>query len=161
MGFWPRAIAGGTITIDHTEFAANGKGDGYTHNIYVGKIGTLQITNSYIHDAVVGHEIKSRADNTIILNNRIIDGNWHGELQHRSPQWRGGNDPEQYYSAGTEFAERDDHQLRGRDLDAVRQLPASYQRQHDHQSEDLALALWASTITHPLSRKSRAITSLD
>ena len=74
-GILAAAVAGGTITIDHTEFAANGKGDGYTHNVYVGQIGTLTISNSYIHDAVVGHEIKSRADNTIILNNRIVDGN--------------------------------------------------------------------------------------
>jgi hypothetical protein len=64
----------GSITINNTEFAHNGVGDGYTHNIYVGQVGTLTIRNSYIHDAVVGHEIKSRAFNTIITNNHIIDG---------------------------------------------------------------------------------------
>src|SRR4030095_452283 len=41
----------------------------------VGQIATFQITKSYIHDAVVGHEIKSRAVNNIIVNNRIVDGN--------------------------------------------------------------------------------------
>src|SRR4030095_8859326 len=40
----------------------------------VGQIATFQITKSYIHDAVVGHEIKSRAVNNIITNNRIVDG---------------------------------------------------------------------------------------
>ncbi len=65
----------GKITIDHSEFAFNGTGDGLTHNIYVGRIATFSITNSYIHDAVVGHEIKSRAETTIIQNNRIVDGN--------------------------------------------------------------------------------------
>ena len=44
------------------------------HNIYIGKIASLTITNSYIHDAIVGHEIKSRAAITTIENNRIVDG---------------------------------------------------------------------------------------
>ena len=64
----------GSITINHSEFSKNGTGDGQTHNIYVGQVGTLTITNSYIHDAVVGHEIKSRALKTVIENNRITDG---------------------------------------------------------------------------------------
>ncbi len=63
----------GTVTVINSEFAHNGAGDGQTHNIYVGEIGTLQIENSYFHDAIVGHEIKSRADNTIIENTRIFD----------------------------------------------------------------------------------------
>jgi Ca2+-binding RTX toxin-like protein len=74
-GILSGAVPGGSITIDHSEFAYNGAGDGYTHNIYVGKIATLSISNSYIHDAVAGHEIKSRALVTIIENNRIVDGN--------------------------------------------------------------------------------------
>src|SRR6185312_2675679 len=65
--------ATGTITVNNTEFAHNGTGDGKTHNIYVGKIAQLTINNSYFHDAVVGHEIKSRALNTIIQNSRIFD----------------------------------------------------------------------------------------
>jgi hypothetical protein len=66
--------ATGTITVNNTEFAHNGTGDGKTHNIYVGKIAQLTINNSYFHDAVVGHEIKSRAATTIIQNSRIFDG---------------------------------------------------------------------------------------
>jgi hypothetical protein len=66
--------ASGMITINNTEFAHNGTGDGKTHNIYVGKIAKLTINNSYFHDAVVGHEIKSRAATTIIQNSRIFDG---------------------------------------------------------------------------------------
>ena len=42
----------GSITINHSKFSKNGTGDGQTHNIYVGQVGTLTITNSYIHDAV-------------------------------------------------------------------------------------------------------------
>jgi hypothetical protein len=63
----------GTISIDGSEFAFNGDGSGYTHGIYVNHIGTLSVTNSYIHDTTEGHEIKSRAENTIISGNRIFD----------------------------------------------------------------------------------------
>ena len=64
----------GTLTINDSEFADNSTGDGFTHNLYVGEVGTLTITNSLFTGANGGHEIKSRADNTIIENNRIIDG---------------------------------------------------------------------------------------
>ena len=64
----------GSITIENSEFANNGTGDGLTHNIYVGDIGSLTIDDSYIHGAVVGHEVKSRAQQTTITNSRIQDG---------------------------------------------------------------------------------------
>src|SRR4030095_1075269 len=62
-----------TLTIDNCEFDHNGDGSGFTHNLYVGAIASLTITDSYFHDAVVGHEIKSRAFNTTITNSRIQD----------------------------------------------------------------------------------------
>ena len=65
----------GSITIDHSEFGFNGSGTGQTHNLYVGMIGSLSITNSYFHDAKVGHEIKSRAEVNTIENNRIFANN--------------------------------------------------------------------------------------
>ena len=65
----------GTITIDNSEFSFNGNGEGNTHNIYVNDIALVTITNSYFHDADVGHEIKSRAQDTVIENNRIFDNN--------------------------------------------------------------------------------------
>lgn len=65
---------GAAIAITRSEFDHNGSGDGLTHNLYVGQIGTLTIDGSYFHDANVGHEIKSRADTTIITNTRIQDG---------------------------------------------------------------------------------------
>lgn len=73
-GILANPVAGGAITIRDSEFAHNGAGDGYTHNIYVGAIASLTIENSYIHDARVGHEIKSRAETTAITGSRIIDG---------------------------------------------------------------------------------------
>jgi hypothetical protein len=65
----------GSISINNSEFAYNGAGDGYTHNLYVNDVANLTITNSYFHDANVGHEIKSRAENTTITGSRIFDNN--------------------------------------------------------------------------------------
>jgi hypothetical protein len=65
----------GTLTINNSEFAYNGTGDGQTHNLYAGKLASLTINNSYFHDAIEGHEIKSRALNTTITNSRIYDLN--------------------------------------------------------------------------------------
>lgn len=73
-GLLAAASPTGTITINNSEFADNGAGDGFTHNLYVGQIATLTINDSLFTGAVVGHEIKSRADTTIIENSRIIDG---------------------------------------------------------------------------------------
>ncbi len=68
----------GTITITDSEFAHNGDkrgpGLGYTHNLYVGAIATLDIENSYFHAANYGHEIKSRAAVTVVNNTRVVDG---------------------------------------------------------------------------------------
>ena len=66
--------ASGSITVNNSEFAHNGTGDGKTHNLYVGKIAKLTINNSYFHDAVAGHEIKSRAATSTIQNSRIFEG---------------------------------------------------------------------------------------
>lgn len=64
-----------TITIDDSEFGFNGTVSGQAHNLYVGQIASATITDSYFHDASVGHEIKSRAQTTVITNNRIQDQN--------------------------------------------------------------------------------------
>jgi Ca2+-binding RTX toxin-like protein len=72
-GILGSAVPGGKITIDNSEFARNGYGDGLSHNIYVSQIDNLTVTDSYFHDAVVGHEIKSRAAVTVIDHNRIFN----------------------------------------------------------------------------------------
>ena len=63
----------GSITIDHSDFGFNGGGTGNTHDIYIGAINKFTLTNCYIHDANQGHEVKSRAANNVITNNRIFD----------------------------------------------------------------------------------------
>lgn len=72
-GLLGAASATGSISIDNTEFWNNGSGDGYTHNLYVGDIARLTVTDSFFHSANVGHEIKSRARENTIVNNRIYD----------------------------------------------------------------------------------------
>ena len=71
----PFVAGAGSITINNSESGFNGTGTGQTHNIYVGMIGLLTITNSYIHDADAGMEIQSRAENNTIEDNRIFDNN--------------------------------------------------------------------------------------
>ena len=61
------------IVVDHSEFAANGNGDGYTHNIYVGNVRSFTLRGSYSHHARVGHNVKSRAPTNYILYNRLMD----------------------------------------------------------------------------------------
>ncbi len=61
------------ILIERSEFARNGFGDGYSHNIYVGTIARFTLQFSYSHHAHIGHQVKSRARENHILFNRIMD----------------------------------------------------------------------------------------
>ena len=74
-GILGAADATGSITIQNSEIDHNGTSAGNTHNIYIGDIANFTLTNSYVHDANVGHEVKSRAENNTITNNRIEDNN--------------------------------------------------------------------------------------
>ena len=111
-GILGAANPSGKITIDHSEFARNGDGSGLGHNIYIGKIASLTVTNSYIHDAIVGHEIKSRAAITTITNNRIVDGTGSASYSIDLPNGGVAVVKNNRYSAGSQFSEQDDHQLR-------------------------------------------------
>lgn len=88
-GLLAAADAQGTITIKSSEFGHNGNGNGLTHNIYVGAIKQLTIQDSYIHDAVVGHEVKSRALNTAITGSPIQNNAGNASYEIDLPQ--GGN----------------------------------------------------------------------
>ena len=85
----PSVRGTGSVTIKNSEFAHNGTGDGQAHNIYVGFVHDFTITDSYTHDAYVGHELKSRALNNTIVNNRIDDGNGNSSYSIDLPS--GGN----------------------------------------------------------------------
>ena len=52
-GILTDSSATSTITIESSEFARNGFGDGYTHNIYVGQVGKLVVRWSWFHEAKI------------------------------------------------------------------------------------------------------------
>ncbi|MBK6551846.1 MAG: T9SS type A sorting domain-containing protein [Flavobacteriales bacterium] len=59
------------ITIEHCEFAHNGFGDGFSHNLYINYTDTLWFRYNYSHQTNVGHELKSRANVNFIEYNRF------------------------------------------------------------------------------------------
>ena len=59
------------VVIENTEFSDNGRGTGYTHNLYIGNINSLIFRGSYSHDANVGHNLKSRARTNTIVYSRF------------------------------------------------------------------------------------------
>jgi hypothetical protein len=63
----------GDILVEYSEFNQNGFGDGQSHNLYIGKVNKLTFRYNYSHHAYIGHNLKSRAKENIILYNRIMD----------------------------------------------------------------------------------------
>ena len=60
-----------TIVIEHSEFGHNGYGDGQSHNLYIGNAKSLIFRYNYSHDAIIGHDLKSRAMYNMIAYNRF------------------------------------------------------------------------------------------
>jgi len=74
MGLLTNHDVESTITVEFSEFAANGVEDErFHHNIYVGRIGHFVLRHSYSHGAIRGHLVKSRAKRSEILFNRLED----------------------------------------------------------------------------------------
>ena len=69
----PATANTGVILIEKSEFAANGAGDGFSHNMYIGNFAEFTLKDSYSHAAKVGHLFKSRAYVTFVLYNRLTD----------------------------------------------------------------------------------------
>jgi hypothetical protein len=65
--------AAARLEIEGSEFGYNGDGEGLSHHVYVGSIGSFRVTGSYFHHGNVGHLIKSRAALNEIQYNRITD----------------------------------------------------------------------------------------
>ncbi|HSE92305.1 MAG TPA: right-handed parallel beta-helix repeat-containing protein, partial [Methylomirabilota bacterium] len=59
--------------IEESEFAANGAGDGRSHNIYIVAVRRFVLRGSDVHHARTGHNVKSRARENVIVGNRIVD----------------------------------------------------------------------------------------
>lgn len=78
-GITAASTGGMHIVIQRSELDDNGvpRGNSYyglDHNLYVGDATDLVVQDSLFHDALGGHEIKSRAATTTITGNRIEDG---------------------------------------------------------------------------------------
>jgi len=63
----------GDVVIERSEFARNGAGDGQSHDLYIGKERSFTLRFSYVHHAIIGHLVKSRARRTHVLYNRLSD----------------------------------------------------------------------------------------
>lgn len=72
-GILAGANPGSVILIEHSEFNHNGAGDGQSHNIYIGKIKSFTLRYCWSHRAVIGHLVKSRAEENFIICNRLTD----------------------------------------------------------------------------------------
>jgi hypothetical protein len=79
----------GFVLVSGSEIAYNGAEDGATHNLYIGAVSSFTVENSYIHDALGGNEIKSRAAVTTVTGNRIQDNSADSSYGVDVPQ--GGN----------------------------------------------------------------------
>ena len=66
--------ASGAVTVRYSTFSGNGIGDGYTHAMYVNAVGQLTVSDSTFSATKVGHDIKSRALKTTIVNTVLDDG---------------------------------------------------------------------------------------
>lgn len=62
-----------TLHVENSEFARDGLGDGQTHLLYAGTIKRLTVIGSYFHEGRSGQLIKSRAERSEILYNRLTD----------------------------------------------------------------------------------------
>lgn len=72
-GILTASDAAAELSIFNSEFARNGFGDGFSHNLYVNAIRRLTIVASYFHHARIGHLVKSRAAENHMLYNRLSD----------------------------------------------------------------------------------------
>ncbi len=74
-GILANPVPGSTIIIVDSEFRGNGKCEEQcAHGIYVNAIDRIDIEHSRFADQHVGHHIKSRARNTVLIDNDIADG---------------------------------------------------------------------------------------
>lgn len=61
------------LVVERSLFQGNGAGDGQSHNLYVGRIAALTVTDSAFHDARGGHLLKSRAARSAVHRNQLTD----------------------------------------------------------------------------------------
>jgi hypothetical protein len=74
-GILAASVADNTIRVLDSEFRDNGVcAQACSHGIYVGRITLLDIERSHFVEQHIGHHIKSRALQTVLIDDTIIDG---------------------------------------------------------------------------------------
>ena len=74
-GILGNTVPGSTVRISDSEFRGNGKCQPQcAHGIYINAVDKLEVERSRFIDQHVGHHIKSRALNTVLVGNDISDG---------------------------------------------------------------------------------------
>lgn len=63
----------GSVEISGSEFDHNGHGDGYSHNVYLGRYADVYVHASWSHRGNVGHLFKSRAASNRLYADRFTD----------------------------------------------------------------------------------------
>ena len=72
-GILTGANAESDILVEHSEFHHNGFGDGYSHNLYIGRVRSFTMRFCSSHHSKTGHLVKSRAQTNTILYNHLMD----------------------------------------------------------------------------------------
>jgi hypothetical protein len=74
----PDVAGTGTVTVRGSLFQGNGiasgPGSGYAHGLYATYLASLTVTGSSFTGTLAGHDIKSRAANTLVAGNDLDDG---------------------------------------------------------------------------------------
>ena len=85
------------VLVEHSEFHHNGAGDGYSHNLYIGQVRSFTLRFCSSHHERTGHLVKSRAQASSILYNRLMDealqGQNSGGQKDNSGRQRQGSKP--------------------------------------------------------------------
>lgn len=61
------------LHVSESEFSRLGDGVGYAHAVYAGRIRLIELRGNHFHHGRVGHLIKSRAQESRLIGNRITD----------------------------------------------------------------------------------------
>ena len=85
-GILDDGVSGSNILIEYSEFNHNGYSDGQSHNLYIGPADSLTFRYNWSHNAIGGHEVKTRALVNYVLYNRIGNEGGNGSYEVSAPQ---------------------------------------------------------------------------
>ncbi len=74
------------LIIERCEFSGPRDGPRWYHNVYAGRIARFTLVDSYSHSARVGHLVKSRARESVVIGNRLVDGDGTASYELEFPE---------------------------------------------------------------------------